>query len=219
MSMIQPEKNEPDPPIRVMLVDDHPIVREGLAAILQRRGIDIVAEACDGDEAVQMYGQTRPDVALMDLRMPKLSGVDAIAAIRRQYPDAKILVLTTYDTDHDIYSAMRAGARGYILKDCPRDQLLEAIRTVQSGETYLPSHVARKLTESMISQDLSPREKEVLQLIAEGKSNQQIGAALFISEGTVKGHVVNLLAKLDAQDRTHAVTNAIRRGILHIDSC
>ena len=203
--------------IRIMLVDDHPIVREGLAAILQRRGMLIVAEASDGIEAVAEYRAKRPDVTLMDLRLPKMSGVAAIQAIRKEFPNAAVLVLTTYDTDNDIFSAIHAGAKGYLLKDCPREELLAAIRTVRTGRAFLPAGVATKLTERIGAQDLTPREKEVLELVARGKSNHQIGVELFISEGTVKGHVVNLLSKLGAQDRTHAVTNAIRRGIIQID--
>ena len=212
------DKIQPAQPIRIMLVDDHPIVREGLAAILQRRGMVIVAEAADGLEAVAQFRQNQPDVTLMDLRLPNMSGVEAIQAIRSAFHNAAILVLTTYDTDNDIYTAIRAGAKGYLLKDCPRDELLRAIAAVHAGRSYFPQDVAAKLTERMVAQDLTPREIEVLELVAQGKSNQQIGAALFISEGTVKGHVVNLLAKLEAQDRTHAVTNAIRRGIIHIDN-
>ena len=204
--------------IRIMLVDDHPIVREGLAAIIDRRPeMTVVAEAGSGLEAVQLYRTHLPDVTLMDLRLPEMDGVTAIATIRKEFNAARILVLTTYDGDEDIYRAMRAGAKGYLLKDLRRESLLEAIQTVHAGKVYLPGHVATKLSERLVSQDLTPREREVLQLIAKGMSNHEIGNALFISEGTVKGHVVNLLEKLEAHDRTQAVTNALKRGIIHIE--
>ena len=204
--------------IRIMLVDDHPIVREGLAAIIERRPeMTVVAEAGTGSEAVQLYRTHLPDVTLMDLRLPEMDGVTAIGAIRKEFNAARILVLTTYDGDEDIYRAMRAGAKGYLLKDSRREYLLEAIQTVHAGRVFLPGNVATKLSERLVSQDITPRELEVLQLIAKGMSNHEIGNALFISEGTVKGHVVNLLEKLEAHDRTQAVTNALKRGIIHID--
>jgi DNA-binding NarL/FixJ family response regulator len=204
--------------IRVMLVDDHPIVREGLAAIIERRAdMTVVAEADNGREALDRYREHRPDVTLMDLRMPEMDGVAAIQTIRKDFPEARILVLTTYDGDDDIYRALHSGARGYLLKDERRDKLLDAIRAVHAGQKYLPASVVTKLGEHVSSAPITERERTVLRLIAEGKSNHDIGTTLFISEGTVKGHVVNLLSKLEANDRTQAVTNAIKRGILHID--
>lgn len=204
--------------IRIMIIDDHPVVREGLAAIIERRpGMTVVAEGASGVEAVALYRAKQPDVTLMDLRLPEMDGVAAIRAIRSEFPDARILVVTTYDGDEDIYRAIQAGAKGYLLKDSPRDHLLEAIRVVRSGKAFIPSDVATKLSERMSGQELTPREREVLQLIAGGKSNQEVGAALFISEGTVKGHVVNILEKLGAGDRTQAVTIAIKRGIIRVD--
>jgi DNA-binding NarL/FixJ family response regulator len=204
--------------IRILLVDDHPIVREGLAAIIERRpDMTVVAEAGSGTEAVERFREHLPDVTLMDLRLPEMDGVAAIQAIRREFGEARILVLTTYDGDEDIYRAMRAGAKGYLLKDSRREYLLEAIHTVNAGRVFLPGDVATKLSERLVSQDVTPREREVLQLIAKGMSNSEIGSALFISEGTVKGHVVNLLEKLEAHDRTQAVTNALKRGIIHIE--
>lgn len=206
-----------DRQIRVMLVDDHPVVREGLAAIIDRRhDMAVVAEAGNGNEAVAAFRMHRPDVTLMDLRLPETDGVTAIKTIQSEFPAARILVLTTFDGDEDIYRALRAGARGYVLKGTPRDELLVALRAVHAGQTWLPPEVAAKLGERVNAQDLTSRELDVLRLIAAGKSNQEIGTALFITEGTVKGHVNNLLAKLDARDRTQAVTIALRRGILHL---
>jgi two-component system NarL family response regulator len=214
---METEKQTTEGVIRVLLVDDHPIVREGLAAIIQRRpDMAVVAEAGNGVEAVAAYREHRPDVTLMDLRLPEMDGVSAIEKIHVEFPYARFLVVTTFDGDEDIYRALRAGARGYVLKGTPRDEMLTAIRAVHSGQRWLPPDVASKLGERIATQDLTPREREVLHLIASGKSNQEIGAVLFITEGTVKGHVNTLLAKLDARDRTQAVTTALRRGILHL---
>lgn len=204
-------------PLRLLLVDDHPIVREGLAAMINRRpDMTVVAEADSGAEAIRQFRRHRPDVTLMDLRLPEGNGVAATEAIRAEFPAANILVLTTFDGDEDIYRALRAGAKGYLLKDTPRADLMEAIRAVGAGNSWVPHPIAAKLAEREALPDLSGREREVLHLIAKGKSNQEIGAALFITEGTVKTHVNSILAKLDARDRTQAVTSGIRRGILHL---
>jgi len=206
------------PVIRTMVVDDHPIVREGLAAIIERRpDMTVVAEAGSGAEAIALYKIHQPDITLMDLRLPEMDGVAAIQAIRAGAPEARILVVTTYDGDEDIYRALRAGAKGYILKDAPREQLLEAIRSVHAGKSFIAANVASKLGERVTAQEITAREREVLQLISDGKSNQEIGRILSISEGTVKGHVVNILTKLEANDRTQAVTNALKRGIIRLE--
>lgn len=204
--------------IRIMVVDDHPVVREGLAAMIDRQpDMTVVAEASDGRQAIELFNQTTPDVALMDLRLPVMSGVEAIAVIRKQHPAARIIVLTTYDGDEDIYRALQAGAQGYLLKDMFRDELLDAIRAVHRGQRRIPAAVATRLAERMGGHGLTARELEVLELIAKGKSNREIGAHLAISEGTVKGHVNNILSKLAVSDRTQAVTTALQRGIIHLD--
>ena len=213
MTVAQPNT----PLIRILLVDDHPIVREGFAAIIERRpDMTVVAEASNGAEAVTLFREHRPDVTLMDLRLPEMDGLAAIRAIRGEFPSARILVVTTYDGDEDIHRALASGAKGYLLKDAPRDHLLEAIRSVHAGRSFVPANVATILSERIGAQEITNRERDVLGLIAQGKSNQEIGTLLFISEGTVKGHVVNILAKLEASDRTQAVTNAIKRGIIHL---
>jgi len=203
--------------IRLLIADDHPVVREGLAAMIERRAdMTVVAEASSGQEALELYRLHQPDVVLMDLRMPQMDGVSAITAIRAEFPGARIIVLTTFDGDEDIYRGLRAGAKGYLLKDAGREALLEAIRGVHAGQTRIPADVASKLAERMSGPELTPREREVLELMVSGKSNQEIGSHLFIAEGTVKAHVNNILAKLDVNDRTQAVTTAIKRGIVHL---
>ncbi len=208
----------PESLIRILIADDHAVVREGLAAMIARRAdMQVAAEAEDGRRAVELARQLKPDVILMDLRMPEMGGVEAITHIRAARPAARIIVLTTYDGDEDIYRALQAGAEAYLLKDTPRDELLEAIRAVHAGQKRIPAEVAAKLAVRLTAEALTPRELEVLKLIVAGRSNKEIGAALGIAEGTVKIHVNNLLGKLGVTDRTQAVTEALKRGIVHLD--
>ncbi|HET7077103.1 MAG TPA: response regulator transcription factor [Chloroflexia bacterium] len=205
--------------IRVLIADDHPVVREGVAAMIERRpDMTVVGEAATGREAVAAYRAARPDVVLMDLRMPDMTGVEAIGAIRGEFPGARIIVLTTYDGDEDIYRGLQAGARAYLLKDAPRDDLLDAIRAVHAGQSRIPPAVAARLAERVLAgPELTARELEVLRGIVAGRSNKEIGASLGISEGTVKAHVNSILGKLGVADRTQAVTTALQRGIVHLD--
>lgn len=206
-------------PIRVMFVDDHPVLRAGLAAIIGAQSdMEVVAEAGTGREAIELFRLHQPDVVLMDLRLPGMNGTEAIAAIRKEYPDAHIIVLTTYDGDEDIYQALRAGARAYLLKDMLRKELLEAIRAVHAGKLRIPPAVASRLAERFPKSELSSRELEVLRQIARGSSNKEIAAALSVAEGTVRIHVSNILGKLAVSDRTEAVTVALQRGIIHLTS-
>lgn len=205
-------------PIRILIADDHAVVREGLAAMIARRAdMQVVAEAENGRQAVELARRHRPDVILMDLRLPELSGVAAIRQITAEVPAARVIVLTTFDGDEDIYRALQAGAKAYLLKDTPREALLEAIRAVHAGHKRIPSEVAAKLAERLLAPELSARELDVLRLIVAGRSNKEIGAALGISEGTVKVHVNSLLGKLGVADRTQAVTEALKRGLVHLD--
>ena len=204
-------------PIKILIADDHPVVRAGLAALISQ-GADmlVVAEASNGRELVAEFLRHRPDVALVDLRMPEMDGADAIAAIREQAPSARLIVLTTYDDDEDILRSLRAGARAYMLKDSPRDELLAGIRAVHQGLTLIPPAIAAKLAETVGVPTLTPRELEVLGLAAGGNSNKEIAHALFITEGTVKSHINAVLGKLEASDRTQAVTIALKRGLLRL---
>jgi DNA-binding NarL/FixJ family response regulator len=203
--------------IRILIADDHTIVREGLVALAKRKSdMVIVASASNGLEAVDLWKQHRPDVTLLDLRMPELDGVGAIKAIREVDPNAHIVVLTTYDSDEDIYRAIKAGAKAYLLKDTARDALVDTVRRVYAGETYLPPPIAAKLAERVSGAALSQREMEVLQRMAAGKSNKEIGAELFISDGTVKTHVSSIFTKLDVVSRTEAIATATRRGLIRL---
>ena len=203
--------------IRILIADDHTVVREGLVSLVKRKSdMVIVAEARNGREAVDLWKEHRPDVALLDLRMPELDGVSAIKEIRELDDNAHIVVLTTYDGDEDIYRAIKAGAKAYLLKDTARDALVDCVRKVHAGETYLPAPLAAKLAERVSGDALSAREVEVLQRMAAGKSNKEIGAELFISEGTVKSHVKSIFTKLDVVSRTEALATATRRGLIQL---
>jgi two-component system, NarL family, response regulator len=204
--------------LRVLIADDHPVVREGLAAMINRLpNMTVVAEATNGREAVELYLKHMPDITLMDLRMPEMSGVDAIIAIRQKHSAARLIVLTTFDRDEDIYRALQAGARGYVLKDAPREELLECMLAVHGGRTIIPPAIAAKLADRLSITALTSRELEVLRCMADGKANKEIANDLFISEGTVKTHVNAILRKLDATDRTQAVTTALKHGILQLE--
>jgi len=201
--------------IKILTVDDHPILREGIAAIIRgEKDMLVVGEASNGREAIEMFRSKRPDVTLMDLQMPDLNGIDAIATIRQQYPQARIIVLTTYEGDVLARRALKAGATGYILKDMIRTELLEAIRAVQLGRKYIPQKIAAELAEHYAEDDLSEREIEVLREVARGTSNKIIASRFSISEATVKAHMKNIMLKLGASDRTHAVNIATTRGFL-----
>ncbi|HEY7216404.1 MAG TPA: response regulator transcription factor [Thermoanaerobaculia bacterium] len=202
-------------PLRVLIVDDHLVVREGLRAILGRQpDMEVVAEANDGEEAIALFDRHRPDLTLMDLRLPKKGGVEATAEIRRRYPQARIVVLTVFDGDEDIYRALQAGARSYLLKSASHTELLSTLRAVAAGGRPLPAAVAERLAEHFEWSNLTSREIEVLRLIVAGKANKQIASRLGVTEGTVKTHVNSILAKLGAADRTEAAVQAIRRGLV-----
>jgi DNA-binding NarL/FixJ family response regulator len=201
-----------------MVVEDHHIVRQGLVALLATiPDMMVVAEAADGKQAIDLFRQHRPDVTLMDLRLPTMSGVEAVEQIRREFPAARIIVLTTFDGDEDIYRALQAGARGYLLKGMFGDELMDAIRAVHSGKSRIPPVVAERLAERMGGPSLTSRELEVLELIVLGNSNKEIGGELGISEATVKTHINSILDKLGVTDRTQAVRTALQRGIVHLD--
>jgi DNA-binding NarL/FixJ family response regulator len=203
--------------IRILVVDDHHVVRQGLVALINSvEDMEVVGEAADGRKGVELYQLHSPDVTIMDLRLPVLPGVEAIQEIRRSNPQARVIVLTTFDGDENIYRALQAGARGYLLKDMFGDELMDAIRTVHAGRTRIPPVVAQRLAERMGGPDLTSRELDVLRLIVAGMSNKEIGNQLHISEATVKTHINNLLGKLGVSDRTQAATTAIQRGIVQL---
>jgi len=205
-------------PIRILIVDDHPVVRHGLALMLKYEpSLETVSEASNGAEAIAQFRAVRPDVTLMDLRMPGMGGIEAIRTIRQEFADARIIILTTYDGDEDIYQGIQAGAKGYLLKDTSCEELLKAIRSVHAGQKFLSNAVSLKLVERMENPQLSEREQDVMKLMAKGMSNLEIASALTIAEGTVKFHVNNILGKLRVSDRTQAVLVALRRGIVTLD--
>jgi len=202
--------------IRILIAEDHTVVRDGLAAIIkQERDLEVVGEVGDGRMAVALWKKQRPDVTLMDLQMPALDGVSAIYEIRAADPNARIIVLTTFDGDEDIYRGLRAGAKSYLLKDVRREELFQCIREVHAGKTFVPAAIAAKLAERLPGDELSPRELEVLRLLAEGKPNKLIGVAMSITEVTVKSHVKSVFKKLNVLSRTEAIAVANRRGLLH----
>jgi DNA-binding NarL/FixJ family response regulator len=204
-------------PIRVLTVDDHALLRQGIAALVNGESdMKLVAEASDGQEAIEKFRLYTPDVTLMDLQMPALNGIEAMIGIRSEFPNARIIVLTTYAGDVHVLRALKAGARGYILKAHVRRELLDTIRAVHAGQKRIPPEVAAELAEHATEDDLSAREIDVLRLIAIGNANKAIAAQLSIAEETVKSHVTNILAKLGANDRTHAVTIGLKRGIIEL---
>ena len=203
--------------IRLLIVDDHPAFRAGLVALLADEGdLQVVDECGDGQTAVELYRRHRPDVALMDLRLPGLSGVEAILAIRQEFPDARVIVLTTFDADEDIYRAIQSGAKSYLLKDMSKVEIVGAIRAVHAGQHALPEGVAERLAVRRRRQELTSREVEVLQLLVKGRSNKEIASDLSIAEDTVKSHLKTLFAKLEVRDRTAAAIRAIRLGIVRL---
>ena len=203
--------------IQILVVDDHLLLREGIAAVLEgQEDMVLVGEASNGREAVESFRRLRPNVTLMDLRMPGMSGLEAITSIRSDFPDARIIVLTTYSGDAQAAAALKAGAAGYLLKNLVRKELIETIRTVHAGKRRIPPEIATEIAEHVADDALTDREIEVLRAVAAGKSNKLIAAELDIAEGTVKTHMKSILPKLDASDRTHAVMIALKRGILDL---
>jgi two-component system, NarL family, response regulator len=203
--------------IRVLSVDDHPLLRDGIAELVGNQlDMELVAEACNGLEAVEMYRKHRPDITLMDLQMPEMGGIDAMSAIRGEFPEARIIVLTTYTGDVQVMRALKAGARAYLLKGLLRKELIETVRAVHAGQRRMAPEIAAEVAEHATDDALTVRETEVLRLIAAGNANKEIAAQLSIAEETVKGYVKNILGKLRAKDRTHAVTIGLKRGIIDL---
>lgn len=201
-----------------MLVDDHPAFRKGMAALVDSEAdLLVVAQTGDGRLAIELFRQAAPDVVLMDLRLPGMGGVEAIIAIRKEFPNAKVIVLTTFDTDEDIYRAIQSGAKSFLLKDTPDDVLAETIRAVHAGQERLPPKLARRLEARQQRAELSKREMDVLRLLVKGRSNKEIASDLVVSEDTVKAHLKTLFVKLDVQDRTQAAISAVRHGIVQLE--
>lgn len=203
--------------IRILCVDDHPLLREGIATMIENQSdMELIAEACNGGEALERFRQHRPDITLMDLQMPEMSGIDAMSRIRSEFPDAHVIVLTTHPGDSMVSRALKAGARAYLLKSSVRKELLETIRAVHSGQRRVSPELAAGIVEHAAESVLSPREIEVLRLVAGGNANKEIAAQLSLTEETVKAHIRNILGKLMANDRTHAVAIGLKRGIIEL---
>lgn len=207
-----------NPPIRILLADDHPSLRAGLASILNSQpGLTVVAEAGSGRETMEKASATSPDLLIVDLRMPDGDGIQTIKQLVAANPQVRILVLTTYDNEEDIFNALEAGARGYILKDTTREEIIEAVRRIHDGQRYLPPGIAARLADRMIRPTLTPRELDVLRLVSRGRTNKEMAAAMFVSEETVKSHMKGLFHKLGVHDRAEAVGIALQRGLLRLD--
>jgi len=204
--------------IRVLVVDDHPMVRDGIKANLKpQRDMTVIAEANDGVEAITLIKKHLPDVVLLDLRMPRMDGLDVIGELNASKLQSKVIIMTTFESEEDVHRALKSGARGYLFKDSSQEEILDAIRRVNLGETYLPARIVQKVAERMRNPEISPREREVLNCVAAGKSNKEIGVQLLITEGTVKTHVKSLLEKLGAAGRTAAVRQAVHRGLVKLN--
>jgi DNA-binding NarL/FixJ family response regulator len=209
--------NESTKTIKILIADDHPIVSQGLVAILNDQpDMQVVAQVMNGQQAIEQFRILQPDVTLLDLRMPEVGGVEAITTIRSEFPDAAIIMFSIYETDEDIYQGLQAGAKAYLLKGTPCQEILEVIRSVSDGQRYVPAEIGTKLAARMERPNLSDREFEVLGLMARGKNNKAIAAELGITENTVKFHVTNVMIKLGASDRTHAVVNALQQGLIKL---
>ncbi len=208
----------PEDSIRVLIVDDHPVVRAGLASMLGTQAeLDLIGSAHSGEDALRLTAEREPDVILLDLRMPGMSGVETLQALKAANRAVRVIILTNYETDEDIYRAVQAGAQGYLLKDTSLREMLEAIRSVHAGKRYIPRHIASRLAERMVRIDLTARELEILKLLSRGPTNKQIGNTLGISDNTVRNHVLKIMEKLEVSDRTEAATTAIQRGLISID--
>lgn len=204
--------------LTILVADDHPLVRAGLVAVINRQpGMRVVAEASNGREATEQFGAYQPDLALLDLRMPLMDGIEAASAIHERKPDAKIVIVSSYESEEEVYRSMRAGAQGYLLKDAPLSDLIECIQALVDGRTWIPPGVGAKLAKRVTGQQLTPREMQVLRTMVTGKSNKEIAATLAITESTVKVHVTHLLDKLKASGRTEAINVALKRGLVTID--
>ncbi len=211
--------DSPSAPIRILIVDDHPVVLAGLTSMLgTQSGIEVVGAAQSGEDALNILARTPTDLVLLDLRMPGMSGIDTLQAFRRAKVSARTIVLTSFETDENIYGAVQAGAQGYLLKDTPQASMVEAIRTVHSGRRYLPPNIAARLAERMMRTNLTYRELEVLNMLSRGLTNKEIGTVLQISGNTVRNHVNSIIEKLEVSDRTEAATTAIHRGLINIEN-